>query len=420
MRKLLFVIAAIAASAASIHAISDSDDSAEFKYPKVRIKVPYAGARTAIVPTVFRYDHLWVDTIDFGSTGGNYGNPEKVGRCKDADVRVGYDYNYLEHIVYLGDSAILRMGNLMFENVDPIKNKATFSRGNNVFTIDFNKGDALKKLEKFITAPEDWQTENLTYSLDENWNNEEQSVSISKDVRVIATFPKDKSASARLFNLIKADKDKSYECWTDTLYYTERSVNDLRGLLEYMSEVTLINSSNTVPATPNRKINPCAGTNLTIEYFPDYIKGDIVTLGITENSTYIAGGGRCSQTIYRTFDLGKNLIYGFEDIFRPEYTEQVRKAYLNGVAKDLARREIYGMDDKPYTADEVLSDLMNAYHYETADRIVDFKDVALTDKGVVFSYDFSIFSNFGEDPKYTFIIPYSNLKKYLRHGLPLE
>lgn len=78
------------------------------------------------------------------------------------------------------------------------------------------------------------------------------------------------------------------------------------------------------------------------------------------------------------------------------------------------------MDDKPYTADEVLSELMNAYHYETADRIVDFKDVALTDKGVVFSYDFSIFSNFGEDPKYTFIIPYSNLKKYLRHGLPLE
>lgn len=420
MRKLLFVIAAIATSAASIHAISDGDDSAEFQFPKVRIKVPSAGARTAIVPTVFRYDYLWVDTVEFGSTGGNYGNPEKVGRHKDADVRVGYDYNYLEHIVYLGDSAIIRKGNLMFENVDSLKNRATFSRGNHVFTIDFNKGDALKKLERFTAAPEGWQTENLTYSLNENWNNEEQSVSIPKDVRVIATFPKDKSASARLFNLIKADKDNSNKCWVDTLYYTERSVNDLRGFLENMSEVSLINSANTVAATPNRKINPFAGYNTTIEYFPDYINGDLVTMGITENSTYIAGGGRCSQTVYRTFDLGKNVIYGYEDIFRPEYTEQVRDAYLNGVAKDLARMEIYGPDDKPYTAEEVLSDLMNAYHYETADRVVDFKDVALTDKGVVFSYDFSIFSSFGEDPKYTFIIPYSQLKKYLRPGLPLK
>lgn len=361
----------------------------------------------------YQKDHFWNDTIGFGSEHPNYGKAEVIGHFNGKPVSFGYDYNYLEHFVWLGDSIVVHNPALLLENSDAKKNTARFSLGFRETIIDFSRPDAIKKLAAFVAPPKGWLSDNITYSMDrvycdENSDNTQNSASDTLDFsnampldrRIIVVYPSKKLHRRQYFQALSKIILSKEACNFGSFVAAHIHSDDENHI--------------TKSAEPNRIVYPMAGENFTNYIFPVYNANGIVTVGETINMTYPAGGCRSSQTSYYCFRLsdGKEILP--EDIFNAKYTDKIIRFYLESVRKDITEYGFYNYDDSgnkvPYSLDEVAEKL----EIDTNNGLDQIGKIALADNGVIFEYNFADFSDFGEDPMMPVLVPYKELNKFLK------
>lgn len=388
--------------------------------------------RCNMVVEEIRFDEncLWTDTIGFGSGECNYGDPQKIARWQGADVKVGYDYNYLEHIVYHNGKQVAMSPTLLVDSVDVVHNKVIFSYGTRHKVVDFNRGDAMASLLAFMAPPAGWTSGGLSYSYDEFYKagtsdaGGEQYYKWPLTRRFVMSYPADKAKAERFFRLLQSDRFYP-DIYVDSICSDDEYAVDMQGFVEWIANSKPTGEDCVYVAAPaNRKCIPMAGMNNTTEYFVDYCDGDIITVGRTDNKTYPAGGCRSSSTYYRTYDLDGGRPVGFDDIFDTKHMKDILMKVSAAIAKDLWESEIgwYDYDNDvefmPYTPEEVyeMSGFSCGLEQDgTIGKVLYY--TALSSDGVIFGYDLSCFTDFGEDPICALVIPYDDLRPYLRAGI---
>lgn len=387
----------------------------------VVIKVPSNGLGIEVAPLRFDESHLWTDTINFGSDGCNYGSPRRIARWRGSDLLMGYDYNYLEHLVWHNGKVILASPSLLVDGVDSIPNTVTFRYGTRTETIDFNRDDAINRLTVFVAPPRGWKQQAYTYSFD--IGNDEHKIPLDK--RYIISAPEDAAGEAWFVKLLIDTELDAQKVALDTVYVTDRPIENVLGYIECQAEEHIYYPVySCVPAPANRKSRPLEGLNSTFEIFVDYLDNDIITIGRTGNYTYFTGGCRSSETGYQSFWRANGKEIEFNDVFN----ESSRDAILDIVYKYLAKSlfdnyelgewEEDGVDVRmrPYNIEELLENYDPQYPEASDTLIVD--RIAVSDAGVSFFYDLSCFSDFGEDPIVSFFVPWDDLRSHLRPGIP--
>ncbi len=196
-------------------------------------------------------DKLYVDTIGFGSSTPDWGGPFVIGHCNGHAISVGYDYNYLMHIVYSDGEPVICDGALRVEP-DSLHNRATFRRAGRSIDIDFDKADAIERLDWFVGAGKDRVREYYSYVLG---NSEFPGLVLRSTY--MAEIPVDKAQRRRLFDIIahqSLDKDGKaepdyYSDRIDTVYYVSPrpEINSFKDLVRVVAQHDRLNGMYSMP-----------------------------------------------------------------------------------------------------------------------------------------------------------------------------
>lgn len=411
-----------------------------------RVFVPVKNSGTDIdVRTIpILKEKLYVDTIGFGSETPNWGGPFVIGHCNGHDIAVGYDYNYLTHIVFVDGKPVLHDGALMVD-ADSVANRAVFQRADKSIDIDFNKPDAIARLASFIEPPKGWTRQSYTYDFGDGLN-----TGFINRTTYVADIPSD---SIRMRHYLKAitsqlpygEKlhiiDDDY-LWADTVRYAEPrpETNTLYDLVRADALFNHINSdSYHLPMPADTMAPPMSGTARLVEYIPAIYTDTLMTINTVMNQTYPAGGCRNSQETYTTFvTRGDSVVRLSEDeIFLPEKIDLVKRIFIEHMLTDLAdAKEPITRPDEEFNICSLYVSYVNndrifseeSYRhgfdspYEFAQYNIDKGDysyiqipeVALVNGGIALTYDLSCYSDFGEDGLTLLFIPYKVIKDCLR------
>lgn len=395
-------------------------------------------------------EKLYIDTIGFGSGEPNWGGPFVIGHCNGRAISVGYDYNYLMHIVYADGEPILYDGTLQVE-ADSTANRAVFHRCGKSIDIDFDKPDAIDRLAMFIAPEKGCKRERYTYALgDTNYSY------FDRRTTIIADLPTDTMSMRRMLDVIIPYLNESdisivtvsENIEDENIYDTRRyatpkheinSFYDLVCAKAQLTRLSMLEDDCCMPLPADSMAPPMLGFVKLVEYIPVLITDTLLTINTVENQTYPTGGCRGSQESYATFATrgDTTICLTAEAIFRPEKFNKVKKVFIEHLSMYFAGTK------KPITSDNDENSIYSIYecfcednidlrqeaHQHGYDSCADFvKDnilnndysyvrmpqVALLPDGVMMVYDMSWLTDLGEDGIHSLFIPYKALKGCIR------
>ncbi len=386
-------------------------------------------------------DKLYVDTI-FESDTPDRGGPFVIGHCNGRAISVGYDYNYLMHIVYSDGEPVISDGALRVVP-DSLHNRATFCRAGRSIDIDFDKADAIERLDGFVGSGKDRVREYYSYVLGD---------SESQDFVCRSTFmaeiPVDKAQHHRLFDIIAhrlLDKDGKVEpdyYWDriDTVYYVSPrpEINSFKDLVRVVAQHDCLNSGKySMPLAADSMVAPMTGFVSLEEYIPVFITDTLMTVNTVVNNAYPAGGCCNSYELYTTYVTRGDTIARLtpEDVFCLEQFDRIKKVFVEHLSMELAgtNRPVTDLDDYrniyniyssmiPYDAQlpagvrENIVEYAKSYISSGDYGLLRMPDIALMPDGVMMAYDLSCLTDFGEDSFMAVFVPYNEIEGCFRPG----
>jgi len=392
-------------------------------------------------------EKLYIDTIGFGSGEPNWGGPFVIGHCNGRAISVGYDYNYLMHIVYADGEPILYDGRLLVE-ADSTANRAVFHRCGKSIDIDFDKPDAIDRLAMFIAPEKGCKRERYTYAL----SDKQYKGLNDRRTTIIADLPTDTMSMRRMLDIIipylnesdisivTVSENIEDENIYDTRRYAtpKREINSFYDLVcanAQLTRLSMLEDYCCMPLPADSMAPPMLGSVKLVEYIPVLLTDTLLTINTVENQTYPTGGCRGSQESYATFATrgDTTICLTAEAIFRPEKFNKVKKIFIEHLSMDLAgtTKPVTTVDEwhNIYNIYECYSNIWQEAEQLGYDSCADFvrdnilnndysyvrmPQVALLPDGVMMMYDMSWLTDFGEDGIHSLFIPYKALKSCIR------
>lgn len=380
-------------------------------YRPVTIEVPSQGPRSEIIKTPFNPDSLYTDTIGFGSGECNWGGPVKIGLHGKQQIRAGYDYNYLTHVVYSGNRIIAQHPALLITDISKRNNSAMFSIGKNKVKLLFSDPQFETKLKNFVEPKKGLTRESYTFA----YSNRNY---FSTRFTVTADLPDDKAKQAAMVKYMN-DHYSTPTNTGDTVLIVNRPVNSLLDMVELANEICIINTPNYTEYKPDATIAPMSGT-VTVDYWqPVSNSGKYMTLYLRSNMTYPAGGCRSSEELYTTINSTTGKAVTSADIFNNPSSPALLNIFFNAVSKELIASEL------PYaTTQEQRKALTEGYSPKNIRSLfTEYEEPSIPEKaamipqGVIISYDGGIITDFGETGYYNVTIPWVKVQPYLKKDI---
>lgn len=364
------------------------------------IKVKSKGSPTKIGVPKVTSETLYHDVVDdegyiFGGEGPNWGGEYvEIARFDGKVVKMGYDYHSLNHCVLIGDDVVLNDIALLCEDRDSISNTVTFGRGLKKETINFNNGDALAKLKALCAVPDGWKREDLVYC----YTDEKHFVNTVR-YEIAADIPSDAGLRKVVLKLLDECLNPVYD-WRDTVYVIDKKINSFYDVVDKKAEGDYRPQYFLIPASPESLYPPTEGSKDAISF--DYIwqSPEYLTVMMTDNATYPAGGCRSSQQIYYTIDKKSGRILKEKDLVEADKQSDFIDAVKNAIYEDLVSQE--GED---WLSMEEINDAISEYY----DKEEGFH-VAIAGDRLVVGYPGEMLTNFGEDGNWNVVLPLSALK----------
>lgn len=370
---------------------------------EVEIKIPSRGPRTEIATVPVLPQYMYRDTIGFGSGEPNWGGPYQIAASGSLTARAGYDYNYLKHCVWLGDSLIVADAALRVVPGDSCASRMTLSRLGKPLTVDISAPGAVRRIRALVSPPKGWTRESYSYGMVDPEYDEPFGV---KRRTLEAELPRDPVLRKTVLKMIDSmlPYPKQYR---DTVYVPVRKVTSFRDMVELDAELMALTcQKEPQPLPPLTFYTPMATETEVVAI--DYVweSPRVLTLAMTENACYQAGGGRSSQTVYRSFDKRTGVPLSPEKTFSKRQLRKMKKAVAEAIARDrnMTEEEVFSAFADVHC---VGPDFVKPAYGEAGwdDLTLPFT-LALDKDGYRVNYPGSDLTGFGEDGFWNVFVPY--------------
>lgn len=340
-----------------------------------------------------------IETVSYGA-GSDFSQITQseypLATFKGQPVFFYWFYPYNGGSAFLGDELLFNDYSLQVDSVNNDENTAYFRRGAVHKAIDFDNPGAIDELKALVAVPEGWKTEELKFSYYEY--SPYLLLYMFVESRYKFVLPDNPAKAKKILNYLSS-KRTTDGCPVKTMYgYVERCADGLKSDIENDLKVNLD----------------------TVEVYealsPYCMAGDIVTL-LFHTLRFEIDYCDDIQT-YITLDLGSGKHYGFDEIFKPGSKDKIAGLYYDFLAGYMLDNGYYlpaGLASctsvkmlsrkfREYVTAELIGRDATSTMYETA---------ALGKDGVLFTPPDISMGN-GSVPLPVVMIPYSQLKKYLR------
>lgn len=376
------------------------------------ISVPSKGCPTPIVTPVVTTDRIFNYVLESDKEDGSdwyvynyldptWGNFSTLALVDGKYLEMGFDINSLTHCVIVdGEVEVSDIG-LHYESHDPGKNTVTFSRGLNETTIDFDDSDAIVRLKAFCSAPIGWTRESYVYCM----TPVDPSLASCGKRRVLAAdLPQEASRRKKILNVLE-EILPSY-VWKDTLYLIDKPMDTLKDLVEKQAEGEFVNAYMPYRSAPSDTLfTPYGAENDVVSVDFVWESPEYLTMLMTHNSTYTAGGGFCfGDNVYVTFDKKRGKRLMLADLIDPDMRDRFMNDLVDAIYYDLNDN-----DEESWSRDEIDSGIREGIDSGINDVDIPLS-VAVTDKYLIIGYPGECLTQFGETGNWYVKFPVSVLE----------
>ena len=367
-------------------------------------------AGEALKRVVFDPKQIWIDiapaedTDETGDNGvwenWNWGAPMKMGKSIDGrDVRMGFDWGQKFRYVTVGDEVVVASPGLIVVEADTLEGKVTFECRARRKTFDTGSKNFVADLKAFIAPPK-----GLVHS-----------------GYAIAAI--DSALTPYTYNRVTYLRDVPDTPDAKSVYDAGiPEITDLPGFLSFNDFLTHKIPDGWNFLDPTIVKSPILGADNLINDNILGIYGRIVTIQRTIHSSYCAGGGSSSTTVYYNIDTAKEKTLTAADLLKDPESSKAKEAYMHAVYSALLDKEIVSESDNPDAWAETLMtliadnseslDFLNKNSYSTDDIKLPAM-AALPGGHLAMRMILSSFTQFGEDGDEYVLIPVKELEREL-------
>lgn len=366
-----------------------------------------------------------VTDVAFDSSMENpfWGNRCKIGSHEGQDVEMGYDIDYMTHIVWLGNEVITEHPALLLIGYDLDQNNADFKLGLDTLHIDLNSPD-FKTLLRDFSAPLSRFTRSRfcnEFTVGSNSNaNDTLRIRRIQEMDIPSGNLRRQAAAVKLANVL--------------LGYGANSKSQFPN---FNNDTVATNQTQTTI----RKFSHLPWMQADVKtdmFFPVAFGDSLMTYCHRINHRYPSGSGSDSEEIYATINTLMGKMLTANNVFEKGILgdKKLQNLLIEGIIEEALNRGWLNYENCRSINNRQLTDseareqlkiqLLQLYTHtprktKTLDKAVHLANsiiepnefVALSPIGVVFNIDSSIFTHVDNSGYIPVTIPYHKIKKYL-------